>query len=250
MALPTFDAIFDLGLNGYVARNTGTWANLTTWDSWTNWTNLPANTCSVSSSIIDRGVAGSFNLRTDIQAVGNVTYTVYTSTTGNFAGEETITTITSGTANLAAFTGRYYAVQANVYSTGELPRVESFTVADTDLTLTFTVGNVETVQLANTSLGPRIPLPRICSAVTSVQITCHDPPQANLTIDGSTYYLETPISNHVVPYITSHDPAGPTFVLRNINVGTLSNHVPGYRINATVTALPEQIHDGLNLTTR
>lgn len=250
MALPVFDAVFDAGLNGYVARNTGTWANLTTWESWTNWTNLPANVCSISSTVVDRGTDGYFNLRTEIEATGNITYTVYTSTTGNFAGEESITTITSGTANLAAFNGRYYAVQANVASTGELPRVESFTVTDTSRTLTLLVGNVETVTLSNTSLGPRIPINRVCSAVTNVQITCHDPPQANLTLDTGTYYLETPISNHVVPYITSHDRMGPTFVLRNINIGTLSNHVPGYRIDASVTVLPEQIHDGRNLVTR
>ena len=251
MALPNIDAIFDAGLNGYVARNTGTWANLSTWDSWTGWINLPANAVTVSSTITDRGSIGYFNIRTEIEALGNITYRVFASTTGNFAGEETITSITSGTSNLAAFYGRYYTVEASAYSTGELPRIDSFVVTDTDQRLTLIYSDLETANLTAVGSGRRIDLGRVVSAVTTVQLTVHEPPAANITYDTENYYLETPQDNYTVPYIVSKDRTGPVFVLRNLNLGQTANmSVPGYRVDATVTVLPEQIHDGRNLTTR
>lgn len=251
MALPSIDAIFDAGLNGYVARNTGTWANLTTWGSWTGWSNLPANAVTVTSQIVDRGAPGYFNLRTDITAVGNITYRVFTSTTGNFAGEETITTVTSGESNIAAFYGQYYVVEAQASTTAQLPLIENFVVTDTNQTLTYALGDLETAALTVSGSGRQITVGRTISAVTSVQITPHEPPAQAQTQDTENYYMETPEDNYLVPYIVSKSRPGPVFVLRNLNLGRTANmSLPGYLVDATVTVLPEQYHDGVNLSTR
>lgn len=251
MALPNFTAEFDSGTNSYIARNTGTWANVTTWASWTTWSQLPAATMLFYTEPYDRGQVGYFNLRTDTDHVGNITYQVYTSTTGAFQGEETLTTVTANSSNIAAFYGQYYVVAANVASTGAIAQLKSMTITSTDASLDLKFTEVQTSSLTQTAQGARITLPRIVSAVTNMQITCYDGGNTTpLSTDTTHYYMETPIYRALIPYITSRDRSGPTFVLRDINYGTLATSETGHYIDARLTVLPEQIHDGKNLTTR
>ena len=251
MALPNFTADYDLGTNSYIARNTGTWANVSTWASWTTWSQLPEPTMLFYTEVYDRGQVGYFNLRTDSDFVGNITYQVYTSTSGAFAGEETVTTVTANTSNVAAFYGQYYVVAANIASTGAIAQLKSMTITSTDAALDLKFNSVETSTLTQTAQGAQIALPRVVSAVTNMQITCHDGGNTTpLSTDTTHYYFETPIYRALIPYITSKDRGGPTFVLRDINYGTLATSETGHYIDARISVLPEQIHDGQNLTTR
>lgn len=250
MALPPRTGIYDSSTNSFVAPNTGTWANLTSWSSWINWTQKPAETFTFVTDIYERGPIDYFNIVTQSRvANGTITYRVFTSNTGNFSGEETITTITPNSNDISAFYGKYYAIEANVASTGGLARLESLTVTSTDASLDLKFNNIETANLTQTANGAVISLPRLCSAVLNMQITLHD---ANFTQDYDTdfSYIEMPTYRMPQALITGKQKTGPTFVLRDMFFGTQLQANVGYTIDARVTVLPEQIHDGQNLITR
>lgn len=252
MSLPLQYGEYDPDTNTYTAVNTGTWANLTAWSEWSDWINLPAEYLTVSSTLEDRGRVSWFNVRTNLVATGaNIVYRVFVSNTGEFAGEETITTILSGASNVQAFYGRYYGVEANVRSPGTRPTITEFTVTTTDNTVDIVRGDLVTANLAVVGNSRQIPLDRICSAVTAVQITAHDPSTVSVGTNTADYYLETPETNRAVPVITSKSRTGPTFQLVGLGTGLTANMAnPVYRVDARVTALPEQYHDGTNLNVR
>lgn len=250
MAIPLTTGLYDQTLEGYRAPNTGTWANLTTWASWTNWVNQPADYFTVSSGIFDRGQPGYFNIKTDTEVFGNISYAVYTSANGAFDGEETITTITANSSNLTAFYGQYYIVQANIASLGSLPTLSSMTVTSTDASLDLKLNDVATSTLPQTANGAVLSLPRVCSAVLNMQITLHDSAAFTQSFESNLSYIEMPIYRMPQPVITSKNRSEPKFMLRDLYFGTPLQANVGYIIDARVTVLPEQIHDGRNLTTR
>lgn len=250
MAIPLTTGLFDITTGGYIPPNTGTWGNLTAWSDWTTWVNEPADSFTVSTEIFDRGQVGKFNLRTETEVFGNITYVVYTSANGAFAGEETISTITANSSNLAAFYGQYYIVQANVASQGGLPQLNSMTITSTDASLDLKLNDIETANLSQTGNGAVISLPRICSAVLNMQITLHDSASFAQDFDTDFSYIEMPTFRMPQPLITGKDRSGPTFVLRDLFFGTQHQANVGHIIDARITVLPEQFHDGTNLATR
>ena len=252
MALPPRTGIYDPTTNSFVAPNTGTWAGLTSWSSWTNWVNAPADSFTFVTDIVERGPTDYFNLKTDTQVVnGTVTYRVFTSNTGEFNGEETITTITPSSNNIEAFYGKYYAVEANIASSGGLSRLNNMTVTSTDESLDLKFNNLETSALTQTANGAVISLPRFSSAVLNVQLTLHEDASDYTTeIESAENYMVTPIVRALSAKITSKARTGPTFRLRDLYFGQDRTNEAGHIVDARVVILPEQIHDGTNLTTR
>ena len=182
MALPGQTGVFDTANNSFVPANTGTWANLSTWATWTSWNFSPANSFVVVSGVSDRGRIGYFNLKTDADVSGSLTYTVYTSSTGEFAGEETVTTISPDTGNLSAFYGQYYAVSANV-SGGTGTELRNLTITSTNDAFDIEYNDLDTAALTlspNDSGGHILPLSRVISAVVNMQVTPHVPTEQTL----------------------------------------------------------------------
>lgn len=177
MALPGPTGVFDTANNSFVPANTGTWANLSSWSTWTSWNFSPANSFVVVSDVSDRGRIGYFNLKTSADVSGSIAYTVYTSSTGEFAGEETATTITPNTGNLSAFYGRYYAVSATV-SGGTGTELRNLTITSTNDAFDIEYDDLDTASLTlspNDSGGHILPLSRVISAVVNMQVTPHVP---------------------------------------------------------------------------
>lgn len=251
MSLPRSNGQYDPVTNIFTAPNTGTWANLTTWSAWNCWINQPQDWFTVSSEIFDRGTSDKFNIITETEVIGNVTYSVYTCANIEFNSNVTISNIVPNQSNVSCFSGRFYYVQANVASAGTLARLDFMRVTSTDRTIDIRISDVESATMTQTALGAQLPLDRVVSGIDNVQITCHDGGNtAPLATDTTHYYMETPIYRALIPYITSKDRTGPTFQLRDINYGTLATGEAGHFVDARITALPEQYHDGRNLRTR
>ena len=197
MALPNNTSIIDSVTNYAIPRNEGTWANLSlgTWETWKSWQNRRANSMVVVSTVQDRGVQGYFNIKTTADVTGNISYSVYTSNTGAFAGEETISNISPNTSNLAAFYGRYYSVVANVTDPSgqiELRKLDietinsRFDIQLDDLSMGSLSGNVDYKVL---------PLSRSVSAITNIQVTPH--------YERAEYFEEGYVQNYSVGTYTT-----------------------------------------------
>ena len=104
MALPANTGTLDIELSQVLPNNTGTWADVTTWEAWTTWTTEPVSTMTYVGDIVDLATVRGYCLKIITDAVGIVSYDVYTSDTGAFAGEETVTSIASGATSVPSFT--------------------------------------------------------------------------------------------------------------------------------------------------
>lgn len=177
MALPGNSGFFDQTNNSYKPENQGAWSDLTSWSTWTSWANQPADYFIVTSDISDRGRVEYFNLITNTDVTGNIAYTVYTSNTGEFTGEETVTEITPNTGNLSAFYGRYYAVSANVSGGAGIElRNLNVTSSNDRFEIEFNDLNSADLTLDPLNSGNRLlPLTRIVGAVLNVHVTPHNP---------------------------------------------------------------------------
>jgi hypothetical protein len=207
MPLPVSTSTIDNTTGFAIPANTGTWGNLVAWDSWKNWNNLRANTMIVVSTITDRGTAGYFNIKTTADVTGNIAYSVYTSNTGAFAGEETVSNITPNTSNIAAFYGRYYSVVANVTDPSGAIELRSLNVTSTNSRFDIQFNDVDTGTLAagpNNASSRVLPLSRTISAVTNMQVTAHNP-----TLQNS-IYITTGNTGYVLDY------NGPSTTLSNV----------------------------------
>lgn len=211
MALPISTAYIDPVTNWALPASQTTWssfANVVAWSGWRTWNAQPANSMVVVSSVQDRGVTGYFNLRTTADVTGNIAYSVYTSNTGAFAGEETISNITPNTSNIAAFYGRYFAVVANVTDPSGQIQLRSLNIESTNNRFDIQFNDVDTQNLAaGDESGTKIlPLSRTISAVTNMQVTAHNPTA------GTTTYITT--ANGPTGYIVNY--TGPSTTLSNI----------------------------------
>ena len=218
MPLPQNTATIDTETGFAIPANTGTWANLSglSWSTWTAWSNRKANTMIVVSEVQDRGSVGYFNLKTTADVTGNIVYSVYTSNTGAFAGEETISNISPNTGNLSAFYGRYYTVVANVADPSGEIELRSLNTISTNSRFDIQFNDVDTSSLSqgpNNSGSRVLPLPRTISAVTNMQVTAHNPSQQNsiyITTGNTGYILD--YNSTISTVTTAVTPAVPTYV--------------------------------------
>lgn len=165
------------GTQRIVAPNTGTWNDLSgsTWDTWRSFTLTPAATLTWLTEIADLGEQTFFTVTTTADIVGNVTYYVYTSSTGEFAGEEDTTVIVPGDENIFGFFGRYCMIGISVdYDPGQGdPAIRAFDFTCSGKFLTLLISNQNSSELDAYGSARVLPMPKPISRVINAQITTH-----------------------------------------------------------------------------
>jgi len=203
MTIANITSQFDTTLGYIIPENQGTWADLSgdTWANWTLWLNSPAEPMVHHLPPIDLGSNVYFNLTSTASVVGNLTYNIHTSQTGDFAGEETTTTIFSGNVgetqgNLDAFYGRYVLLQANVTNTGALPSIQAMSYTAQTNPFTIRLNDLDITTLAASGNAYVVPLGRTVGAVTNMQTTAH--------YNGNVLITNTVSKNRVAPTVSMH----------------------------------------------
>lgn len=240
MALPSNTGYLDELANQVFPNNTGTWADLTTWAEWTTWITEPVTPMVYVSTPVDLGQERSFTLKILTDATGTVDYDIYISDTGEFAGEETLTSITNGETGISSFTGRYYAVAVKVNNTTGNVVLNGFEMIVSDATVAMDLNSVDTSTLAGSNTARQLVLPREVSQIVDMQIQPHAVTGYQLDV----YVTDYPTCTTVIPRIVSKG-ATPTIAL----VG-LDNIPRDGVVDVQIRALPEQYMSGNNLLVR
>jgi len=197
MPLPQTTSQLDPVTGYQIPTNSGTWANATTWGNYTSWISQPSTSIVVVSDIIDRGSVGFFNVRTTADVSGDISYSVFTSNTGEFQGEEVESIFTPFTTNVSAFCGRYFAVCANVTSSSGSCELRSLGIAHTNNNFDLHFNNISTEDLDLGEFGSILPMPRTVGAINNIQATAH------LPSDASSRYVYT--GNDDTGYVVNYD---------------------------------------------
>lgn len=203
----TPNSVYDIVEDLVHSPNQGTWADLTTWDLWSNWSTDPVLPLIHGVDPIDLGEIRTFNLIIETQAQGEVTYYIYTSDTGAFAGEETETIIEPGDSDISGFSGRYVVVMLSVAQTVGEPTIYSTQIRASTESNTITLSDIDTSTLSGTTAGRVLSLPKTIGAATNMQITVKS--VSNYTLD--VYVTDYPTCNTVIPRII--DKVTPTIAL-------------------------------------
>jgi len=257
MPLPQVTGQIDLASNTIVPINTGTWATSTgTWAAFTSWIGKPADPLVWLSDLVDLGSVIDFTLRIVAVYTGVISYDVYVSNTGQFGGEETVTSITEGDQDIAAFKGRYVLVAAKVSVGSGLNTLSSLELiaARNRFDLIFTDQNSS--ELSGNIYGRQIDLGRKVSKVLMIKLSTREDPAGDDYFDDnyiladyiggytSNYidigyvqegYLNAVYGGAVNGYVVSKNRASPTVSFRDLN----GNHVDT-EFDVMVTVLPEQ----------
>lgn len=217
MALPTPTGLLD-EVNGIITSpNTGTWADIgagtdfPTWDDWKTFNTTPGSLTWLTEEL-DLGESVYFNLEVDVEAQGTVSYTVYTSTTGAFAGEEVSTAISAGDTNITAFYGRYAVVLITVAPAGgSTPVLQEVSLRASSERFSILKYDLDTTTLTGTTSGGfTIDPGRSVSKILSMRITPQQPGpyfEADYVADD---YVAT--SNPAYPAIASKTNTAPKVV--------------------------------------
>lgn len=241
MALSDFtvNGQLDPQTNTVIPNNTTTWADLTTWDSWTSWSGTPADPLVWFSDVVDLGTSTTFNLAIDCEANGVVSYSVMTSDTGLFAGEETQTDIDPGDTGISSFTGRFVLVVISVTAESGLNTISSVSIRANTRTIKLRINDLDTSTLSGTTSARVLELDRTIGGVVNWQIT----PKQITAYDLDVYVTNTPTSTHLVPQFISK--TGLTFALVGVD-----NHARDGIVDMNIEVLPEQYMQGNNLRIR
>ncbi|CAB4153661.1 hypothetical protein UFOVP640_15 [uncultured Caudovirales phage] len=231
MPLPQTTSQLDPATGYQIPTNSGTWANASTWGSYTSWISQPSTSIVVVSDIIDRGSVGLFNVKTTADVSGDISYSVFTSNTGEFQGEEIETIFTPYTTNASAFLGRYFAVCANVTSSSGSCELRSLGIAHTNNNFDLHFNNISTEDLDLGEYGSILPMPRAVGAINNIQATAH------LPSDASARYIYT--GNDDTGYIVNY----------NGNSTTLSNTITSAGEATAYTAFTSLDNYGANPAT-
>jgi len=178
MALPTVNGIFNADTNLIESPSTSTWADLTSWEDYTTWTGVPATQLTWLSDTIDLETTQYFNLQVSSVVNGTISeLIVYTSTTGEFNGEETQTTITPGDTNIEGFYGQYAIVKITVDYVETLgpPTITSISTTATSERLELIQTDINSANLSGGLQAKELSIGRNASKVVSMFIQPHQP---------------------------------------------------------------------------
>jgi len=246
MAIPSTNYIFDEANSLITTENQGTWADKSGvgWDDWKSWADNPVTPLTWVSQPIDLGEVAYFNLSWTILCQGTPTFTVYTSQTGAFAGEETATTVNVNDTDIEAFYGRYVLVfvsLAFVPAEG-FPQISQFDFTSSGKPLELNQFDVDSSTLSGSADARTIVMPRTVSRVLSMQLTPHTGDYVADSYVADDYVIE---SAPGFPAIVSKTRSGPSVTFINTS-GTKVDAVFDVKMNV----LPEQFMDERNLTFR
>ena len=229
--------VLDFNLNSVIPENTGTWADLESWNQWNQW-NFQPQTIIWTSELLDFGSVDFFTLEviTEYQGV-IVNYTVHVSETGEFTGEESETVIEEGDTDIPAFYGRY------VYVTVELEGsvLISIDVNISRETFDIKLKNIDTSTLSGTSALRTLEFPESPSAISSLEIIAVN----DVEYDMDVYVTDYPSSRALIPVITDKTASAPTFYLvgldnvpRDGTIDVVAQALPGQQmLNGQITRI-------------
>ena len=240
MAIPEQSGYFDSN-NGLIRPlSSDTWtahAGLT-WDDWKSW-DTPISTIVWYSSVVDLEQPQSFTLNIDTVTTGQASYQVFTSNTGQFAGEETETVIAAGAATVASFTGQYILVVVTCTYISTTLTLNNITVTPVAGTVTeIRYKDLDTSTLAGSITARTVPMSQSVSQIIDVLITPREVTSYALDL----YVSSTSTSTYVVPKVISKNITGPVIAL----VG-LDNKPRDATVDIVIKALPSQSMVGNNL---
>jgi hypothetical protein len=169
------NAELDLESGFVFPTNVGTWAGLeeATWAAWTSWNNEPADPMIWVTDTISVPFNSAYNLKIETAAVGQTTYEVYTSTTGEFLGEES-TVVVDGTGTVPQFTGNFVRVAAVVANTGQPTVLQDIKITATDFTVDILLSNIDTSTLPGTAGSRSLALPRPIAGIVNMSVTAKE----------------------------------------------------------------------------
>lgn len=185
------------------ATGSGRWNDLTTWGAFTDFRGRLQDII-WTSPLIDRGEVKYFTISTEADFDGTLSYEIYTSTTGEFRGEETKTTVVDGELDIPAFYGQYVYVISRV-SGSELRQLN---ITTSTKTIEVKLRDIDTTTLAGTATARTIALPRPVSRVMSIDIR----PQITTPYAVDLYVSNTATSMVLTPMVVSKADAEPYFV--------------------------------------
>lgn len=240
MAIPAQQAQLEDQIGIVVPLDTATWADWTAWEDLSRWISAPEDELVWIIDRVDLGRETYFNLNIQTRAIGQVSYKVYTSTTGAFAGEETETVIAYNATDVAAFYGRYYMIAVYVANTDNIQILENVEVNANTNTFSISRSGVNTSTFSGTAAARVIPLSRNVSHIWSVSV---QPVATAYTQD--VYVTEYPSATTLIPTVVNKTRSGPSIKL----IG-LDNVARDAVIDYEIIAMPEQRMDNGNLVSR
>lgn len=209
MAIPDQAGYFDGSTQLIRPLSSDLWSNHTSWDSWTSW-DTPNTSIVWYAPIIDLGRNGPFTLNITTVSTGQVSYKVFTSTTGLFQGEETETDIASGASNVSSFSGQYVlVVVTSTYIGTELTISSINVVPKVSSPIEVLYKDLDTSTLSGTSSARTIPLSTPLSQILEVFVTPKTVTAYNLDL----YVSSSTQSTHVIPKVISKTTSGPVIAL-------------------------------------
>ena len=185
MAITTSTGIIDYATSFIIPQSNSTWAATsgTSWANFRSWNITPANPLIWVTDRFDFGRIGYFNIKIDAYYTGQLQkYEVWTSNTGEFAGEETYHVITEGDTHIPAFLGRYAVVAVWIYDAGFGSNIKELTVKLSDQSIVLDYTDVVTSELptwpevetsATVSAAYVLDLGRAASSVISAHFQPH-----------------------------------------------------------------------------
>jgi hypothetical protein len=234
--------------SGYYDRNNGiirpvssdTWTAHSgkTWNDWKSW-DTPVSTIVWYSQVVDLGQPQSFTLNISTVTTGQASYQIYTSNTGQFIGEETLTTVASGATSVASFSGQYVLVVVTCTYISTALTLNSITVTPVvGVVNEIRYKDLDTSTLSGSNTARTITMSQSVSQILDVLITPHEVTSYALDL----YVSSTATSTFVIPKIISHAASGPVIAL----VG-LDNKPRDAVVDVVIKALPSQQMIGNNL---
>jgi hypothetical protein len=211
MAIPNQSGYFDNAIQAILPATSDTWSSHAglTWDAWRTW-DTPLSTIVWYAPILDLGTPKNFTLNITTKSTGTVSYQVYTSTTGQFQGEETANTIGSGATNVASFSGQFVLVVVTAtYNNTALTITDIQVVPKISTPLEILFKDLDTSTLPGTNTARTLIMTQPVSQILDVLIT----PQTVTSYALDLYVSSTATSNTVVPRIISKDATGPVIAL-------------------------------------
>jgi len=219
---------------------TTTWTSNSTWGNWTTWNS------EYSEQIVTYFVSGSmsptpinFTLRINTAANCPITYEVYTTSTGAFAGEEVKTTIAPNAINVSAFYGTHFRVAVIANASTGIPIIDSIQFEYTsagEKELSFS--QISTSTLSGTSSARTLLLNTNIGGISDVQIQPFETTAYNLDV----YVTNTPTSTYLLPKVISSTSTSLTFALVGVD-----NHPRDGVVDINLKCLPLQYMSGNNL---
>jgi hypothetical protein len=271
MAITTSTGILDFNLGYVVPDSNSTWAatSSTTWDQLLTWNPTPVDPLIWVAAPVDLGQVDYFNLSVSSSYSGDLQkYEVWTSTTGEFDGEETKFTINEGDENVTAFYGRYVAVGAWIYQAGSPTALLNMEITASARAIDISRPDIDSSTLptwtsidstATVGLARVLDIGRPVSAVVDVHITPRyiSTGSGGYSVPGDQFqYFEqfnygaithpSIVQKRIVTTATTvASGVGTAFILQNQNGDVIDNTV-----DVRVRCLPEQYMSNGQLLTR